>query len=76
MGIKLDYVILIQIVLLCTDDFYKDIGAGVDKWFDTSNFDKNDNRPLETGKKVIGKFKNELGGKIITEFCALRAKTY
>ena len=78
MGIKLDYVILIQIVLLCTDDFYKDISADVDKWFDTSNFDKNDNRPLETGKnkKVIGKFKNELGGKIITKFCALRAKAY
>ena len=27
-------------------------------------------------KKVIGLFKNELGGKIMKEFCALRAKTY
>ena len=27
-------------------------------------------------KKVIGKFKDELGGKILTEFVALRAKTY
>ena len=27
-----------------TDDFYKDISADVDKWFDTSNFNKNDNR--------------------------------
>ena len=26
-----------------TEDFYKDISADVDKWFDTSNFDKNDN---------------------------------
>ena len=25
---------------------------------------------------MIGKFKDELGGKIITEFCALRAKAY
>ena len=33
-----------------TDDFYKDISADVDKWFDTSNFNKNDNRPLEIGK--------------------------
>ena len=30
-----------------TEDFYKDIKNGVDKWFDTSNYDKNDNRPLE-----------------------------
>ena len=61
-----------------TDDVYKDINCDVDKWFDTSNFDKNDNRPLEIGKnkKVIGKFKDELGGKILTEFVALRAKTY
>ena len=27
-------------------------------------------------KKVIEMFKDELGGKIIKEFCALRAKTY
>ena len=61
-----------------TDDFYIDISNDVYKWFDTSNYDKNDNRPLEIGKnkKVIGKFKDELGGKIMNEFCALRAKTY
>ena len=42
-----------------TDDFYKDINNGVDKWFDNSNYDKNDNRPLEVGKnkKGLGKFK-------------------
>ena len=27
-------------------------------------------------KKVIGKFKHELGGKTMSEFCALKAKTY
>ena len=39
---------------------------------------KNDKRPLPTGKnkKVIGMFKDELGGKIKIEFCAPRAKTY
>ena len=61
-----------------TDDFYKVINNDVDKWSDTSNYDKNDNRPLETGKnkKVLGKFKDELGGKIMTKFVSLRAKTY
>ena len=66
------------IMYIKTEDFYKDIGNDVDKWFDTSNYDKNDNRPLEIGKnkKVIGKFKDELGGKIMIEFSALRAKAY
>ena len=60
-----------------TEDFYKHISNDVNKWFDTSDFNKNDNRPLEIGKnKVIGKFKDDLGGKIMSEFCALRAKTY
>ena len=48
------------------------------KWFDTSNYDKNDKRPLPIGinKKILGTFKDELGGKIMSEFVALRAKTY
>ena len=60
-----------------TDDF-KDISSDVIKWFNTFNYDKNDIRPLPIGKnkKVIGKFKVELGGKILTEFVALRVKTY
>ena len=41
------------------EDFYKDIVDDVDRWFDTSNYDKDDNRPLPIGKneKVIGMFK-------------------
>ena len=59
-----------------TNDFYKDISYDVDKRFDTSNYECN--RPLPTGKnkKVIGLMKDELGGKIITEFVTLRPKTY
>ena len=41
-------------------------------------FFKNDDRPLLIGKNktVIGKFKDELVGKIISEFCVLKPKTY
>ena len=64
------------IVSIKTNDFYKDIANDVEKRFDTSNFELN--RPLPTGKneKVIGLMKDELGGKIITEFVTLRPKTY
>ena len=66
------------IIHVKTEDFYKDISDDVSEWFDTSNYDKNDKRPLPIGinKKVLGMFKDELGGKIMTEFVALRAKAY
>ena len=59
-----------------TNDFYKDISNDVENRFDTPNYEVN--RPLPTGKnkKVIGLMKDELGGKIITEFVTLRPKTY
>ena len=64
------------IINIKTEDFYEDIDDGVEKRFDTSNYEVN--RPLPTGKnrKVIGLMKDELGGKIMIEFAALRPKTY
>ena len=64
-------------MMIKADGFFKDISNDIDKWFDTSNFDENDSRPLIIGKnkKVIGKFKMEVGSKIITPFYGLRAKT-
>ena len=64
------------IIHIKTEDFYKDIANDVEKWFDTSNYDENDNRPLPIGmnKKVIDLFKDELGGKVMKELLALRAK--
>ena len=61
-----------------TEDFYRDIAGDVERWFDTSNYDENDKRPLPIGKnkKVYGYFKDELGRKIMKELVALRAKTY
>ena len=61
-----------------TEDFCEDIANGVEKWFDTPTYDKNDKRPLTIGKnkKVIGLLKDESGGKIMKEFVGPRAKTY
>ena len=58
------------VINIFTEDFFEDINNDIERWFDTSNYDKNDKRPLKTGinKKVIGMFKDELGGKIIKEF--------
>ena len=58
------------------EDFYKDTADDIEERFDTSNYDVN--RPLTTGKnkKVIALIKDELGEKIMTEFVALRSKTY
>ena len=66
------------IIHIFTEDLFEDIKNDVERWFDTSNYDKNDKRPLSIGmnKKVTGLFKDELGGKIMKEFCVLRAKIY
>ena len=66
------------VINIKTEDFFEDINNDVKRWFDTSNYDKSDKRPLQIGvnEKVIGMFKDELGGRIMKEFCALRAKTY
>ena len=39
------------ITYIKTEDFYKDIANDVEERFDTSNYDKNDERPLPIGKK-------------------------
>ena len=61
-----------------TEDFYRDIAKDVEKRFDTSGYSKDENRPLpiRENKKVIGLMKDELGGKIVTAFVALRSKMY
>ena len=64
------------IIYIKAEAFYEDIANNVEKWFDTSNYDKDDKKPLPRGQKknVIGIFKNELGRKITKEFVGLRAK--
>ena len=59
-----------------TEDFYKDIANDVEKRFDTSYYELNRQLPTRKNKKAIGLMKDELRGKIITEFVALRPTTY
>ena len=64
------------IIFIKREDVYEDIADYLKKRFDTSNYEVN--RPLYTGKNknVIGLMNDELGGKIMTEFAALRPKKY
>ena len=59
-----------------TNDFYEDIASDVENRFDTSNYEVNRPLPMGKNKKIIGLMKDDLGGKIITEFVTLRPKTY
>ena len=75
-----NFVTRILIALLFTlkpKIFFEDISSDVKRWFDTSNYDKNDKRRLPIGKnkKVPGLFEDKLGGKIMTEVDALKPKT-
>ena len=66
------------IIYIKTEDFFEDISNDIEKWFDTSNYNENDQKPLpiRKNKKLSGLFKDELRGKIMTEFVALRRKAY
>ena len=60
--IKLCYIDTDSFVIeVKTEDFYADISHDVEKWFDTSNYDKEDKRPLpiRINKKVPGLFKDQ-----------------
>ena len=46
------------VINIFTEDHFEDINNGVEKWFDTSNYDENDKRPKGVNKKVIGMFKD------------------
>ena len=75
-NVKLYYMDIDSFIMHIKKDFFKYIADDIEKRFDTSNYEVN--RPLTTGKNknVIGLMKDELGEKIMTEFVALRPKTY
>ena len=58
------------------EDFCANIVDDVQTRFDTSGYIPDRPLPVGLNKKVIGLMKYELGGKIMTEFVALRPKLY
>ena len=64
------------IVYIQPDKFYKDIAEYVKTRFDNSKYELDRTLPKGKNEKVIGLMKDGLGGKIITKFVGLRAKTY
>ena len=58
-----------------TDDIYKDLKKINDE-MDFSGYDKNHTCYDATNKKVLGKFKDECEGKIMTGFLGMRPKCY
>ena len=66
----------IFIIHIKTKDFYENFINDIEKWIDTSNYNEDDKGQLsiQNSKKKSFLFKDELRGKTIIEFAALRAK--
>ena len=63
------------VIQTMTDDIYKD-WMSIKDYMDFSGYDKKHPNYDPTNKKMLGKFKDEMDGKIITNFIALRPKMY
>ena len=64
-----------MILNIKTEDVYKDMEKLLDE-LDTSGYPRDHPLYSEKNKKVIGKFKDELNGKIINEIVFLKSKAY
>ena len=64
------------IVYIKAEDIYVDIAKDAKTTFDTLNYELERQLPKRKNKKVIRLMKDEIGGKLMTEFAALRPKTY
>ena len=73
-----------QIIGYDTDSFFLDIPTKdvyddmqkIKKYLDTSNYSEDHYLFSPKNKKVIGKFKDELSGKVMSELVFLRSKAY
>ena len=63
------------IIHMQTEDIYQDMQANISD-YDTSNYPADHPLFSNTNKKIIGKFKDELGGQLLTEFIGIRPKMY
>ena len=62
-----------SIAQIKTEDIYLHIGKDIETRLDTSNTELDRQLPRGKSKTVIGLMKNELNGKIVTKFVALRS---
>ena len=63
------------VIQVMTDDLYTDFKE-INDYMDFSDYPENHPNYNKTNKKVLGKFKDELNGKIITSFIGLKPKSY
>ena len=61
--------------IIQTDDVYEDLYNHKDM-FDNSDYSKSSKFYFDENKKVIGKFKDEAAGNLITSFVGLKSKMY
>jgi hypothetical protein len=59
-----------------TEDIYKDMQGPLSEFMDFSDYPKDHECHSNDNKKVLGKFKDEMNGKIIEEIIALQPKVY
>ena len=66
------------IMQIFTNDFYADISSAVNRWFDTSCYSKESNKPLEVdvNEKVPGMMEDETGDDEMIKSVNVRAKLF
>ena len=58
------------------EDLQSEVNKGSESWYDTCDYPKESPLHSVINKKVIGKMKDEMNGKIIKEYVGLRSKMY
>ena len=70
------FLILILYVTLFRQKTFMKIYLNIENFFDNSDYPESSKFFFKDNKKVIGKFKDEAAGKIITEFAGAKPKMY